>query len=239
MQHLTLFSLSTIPTTWVKFYWLWRGEFSLISQTTHGKLTKYQCKYHLFSPEGQYAYSCETTAYSIEEIERDFHDTIDQLISDLIDTQVAPEQSQPKLEPTDTADAATPDNSVREQVTADTCDTVREQTDTVDAPEQNYYVREQVKSATPVTPSVREQKPVIQVAPEHTHWVEEYWVQRGTKKHKYFRYCWMEGRKIRHCHIGGGNVKSRLAQQRKAAVEFALADGQTPSEIEKLIHSSH
>ncbi|QSJ20489.1 DUF4102 domain-containing protein [Nostoc sp. UHCC 0702] len=115
---------------------------------------------------------------------------------------------------------------------------VREQTDTVDAPEHNYYVREQVKSATPVTPCVREQKPVIQVAPEHTHWVEEYWVQRGAKKHKYFRYCWMEGRKIRRCHIGGGNVKSALVQQRKAAVEFALADGQTPSEIEKLIHSS-
>lgn len=119
----------------------------------------------------------------------------------------APEQPQPKLEPTDTSEAAKPYNCVREQVTHDTVDIVREQ------------------------------KPVTQqVAPEHTHWIEEYWVQRREQKYKYYRYCWMEGRKIRRCHIGG-NVRSLSARQCKAAVESAIAFGESPAEIEKIIRS--
>ncbi|MEH1986625.1 hypothetical protein [Nostoc sp.] len=45
-------------------------------------------------------------------------------------------------------------------------------------------------------------------APEHTHWVEKYWVKRGHSKHNYYRYCWMSGRKIHHCHISGGSITS-------------------------------
>lgn len=72
-------------------------------------------------------------------------------------------------------------------------------------------------------------------APEHTHWVEKYWVKRGNSKHNYYRYCWMEGRKIHHCHISGGSITSPLAVQRRAVVETAIADGKLPCEIEKLI----
>ncbi|MEH1811935.1 MAG: hypothetical protein V7K26_03640 [Nostoc sp.] len=74
-------------------------------------------------------------------------------------------------------------------------------------------------------------------APEHTHWVEKYWVRRGHSKHNYYRYCWMSGRKIHHCHISGGSITSPLAVQRRADVESAISDGQSPQEIEKLIHS--
>lgn len=73
------------------------------------------------------------------------------------------------------------------------------------------------------------------LAPEHTHWVEKYWVKRGNSKHNYYRYCWMEGRKIHHCHISGGSTASPLAVQRRAVVETAIADGKLPFEIEKLI----
>jgi len=72
-------------------------------------------------------------------------------------------------------------------------------------------------------------------APEHTHWVEKYWVKRGNSKHNYYRYCWMEARKIHHCHISGGSIASPLAVQRRGDVETAIADGKLPIEIEKLI----
>jgi len=101
------------------------------------------------------------------------------------------------------------------------------------APEQVQCVREQVKSDTVGTlTSVREQ---LESAPEHTHWLEEYWVKRCGKKYKYWRYCWMSGRKIKRCHIGG--VRSPLAAQCKLAVEDAISEGRSPQEIQKLIHS--
>lgn len=72
-------------------------------------------------------------------------------------------------------------------------------------------------------------------APEHTHWIEEYWVKRCGKKYNYWRYCWMEGRKIKRCHLGG--VRSRLAKHKKADVEVWISDGLSPQEIGKLIRS--
>ena len=79
-------------------------------------------------------------------------------------------------------------------------------------------------------------KPTPNFAPEHTHWVEEYWVKRCEKKHRYYRYCWMTGRKINRCHIG--SVRSPQAQEKKQAVEIAIADGDTPQEIQKIIKAN-
>ncbi|MDZ8094677.1 MAG: hypothetical protein RMZ42_22485 [Nostoc sp. DedQUE05] len=76
----------------------------------------------------------------------------------------------------------------------------------------------------------------IKTVPEHLHWVEKYCPSKRKDNH-YYRYCWKTGRKIKHRHIAGGNVRSQLAQHRKGEVEIAIADGQPPSEIEKLIHS--
>ncbi len=74
------------------------------------------------------------------------------------------------------------------------------------------------------------------VAPQHdTHWVEKYWVERSGNKYWYYRYCWMTGRKKNRRYLG--SVDSRKARHKKSDVEIAIADGQSPQEIEKLIRS--
>ncbi len=42
-------------------------------------------------------------------------------------------------------------------------------------------------------------------APEHNHWVEEY-SPSNRPGNLYYRYVWMEGRKLHHMHIRGGQV---------------------------------
>jgi hypothetical protein len=66
-----------------------------------------------------------------------------------------------------------------------------------------------------------------------THWVEEYWVQRGTNKYWYYRYTWMEGRKLHRHYIG--SITSNKAKAKKQAVKDAILDGQSPQEIKQLI----
>ncbi|MDZ7992037.1 MAG: DUF4102 domain-containing protein [Nostoc sp. EfeVER01] len=73
-------------------------------------------------------------------------------------------------------------------------------------------------------------------APQHdTHWVEKYWVERSGNKYWYFRYCWMQGRKKNRRYLG--SVDSAIARSKKADVEIAISDGQSPQEIEELIRS--
>lgn len=74
-------------------------------------------------------------------------------------------------------------------------------------------------------------------APEQSHWVEKYTVVRYGTEHYYYRYLWMEGRKLHHIHIPGGNWRSPIAIARKVEIETAIASGQSPVDIEKLIHS--
>lgn len=74
-------------------------------------------------------------------------------------------------------------------------------------------------------------------APEQSHWVEKYTVVRYGTEHYYYRYLWMEGRKLHHIHIPGGNAKSAIALARKSQVDAAIAEGQTVSEIKNLIRS--
>lgn len=72
------------------------------------------------------------------------------------------------------------------------------------------------------------------VAPQHdTHWIERYWVERSGNKYWYYRYCWMVGRKKNRIYLG--SVTSVTARRKKADVEVWIGDGQSPSEIEKLI----
>lgn len=81
--------------------------------------------------------------------------------------------------------------------------------------------------------SVPEQKHTV---PEHLQWVEKYSPSKRKDNH-YYRYCYKLRGKIQHRHISGGNVRSPIAIARKAEIEMAIADGQTPQEIEKLIRS--
>lgn len=73
-------------------------------------------------------------------------------------------------------------------------------------------------------------------APEqNSHWIEEY--SPSNRKHlKYFRYCYMVGRKIKHIHIRGGNVNTPLAIYRKIDIEDLIASGESPDKIVKIIN---
>ncbi|WP_414544302.1 hypothetical protein [Nostoc sp. CCY0012] len=83
----------------------------------------------------------------------------------------------------------------------------------------------------------REKKLHNHVAPQHdTHWVERYWVERAENKYWYYRYCWMDGRKKNRVYIG--SVNSPKAREKKSAVESAIADGQTPPEIKKMLRGN-
>lgn len=88
-------------------------------------------------------------------------------------------------------------------------------------------VREQVKEDTKKS------------APEHeiefTQWIEKYWVERGSKKYWYYRYMWMQGRKLKRKHIG--SVSSAKARTKKVIVEESILDNLPPTEIIKLIDS--
>lgn len=108
--------------------------------------------------------------------------------------------------------------------------TVGEQTFLNDSPYES--VREHVTSDT------------LKVAPQHdgklydhcteaVHWVEKYWVERVGNKYWYYRYMWMEGRKLHRHYIG--SVKSNKANLKKRVVEDAINDGQLVIEIIQLL----
>lgn len=88
-------------------------------------------------------------------------------------------------------------------------------------------VGEQVKEDTKKTAPQHERR--------YTHWVEKYWVERGSKKYWYYRYMWMCGRKLRRKYLG--SVTSTKARMKKVIVEESILDDLPPSEIVKLIDS--
>ena len=73
------------------------------------------------------------------------------------------------------------------------------------------------------------EQPPIQSAPEQKHWVEIY---TGSKRkaYYYYRYVWMEGRKLHHVHISGA-ASSLKAKSTKQLVEDAIALGLYPTQI--------
>ncbi|GAX41541.1 hypothetical protein NIES4075_25140 [Tolypothrix sp. NIES-4075] len=118
------------------------------------------------------------------------------------------------------------------------------------APQQNKRVGEQLSFDDTPYKSVGEQvtSDTLKVAPQHegklytqlsnenpTHWVEKYWVERGTNKYWYYRYMWMEGRKLHRVYIG--SITSNKARMKKQAVLEAITDGQSPQEIIASIRS--
>ncbi|MGB6298827.1 MAG: hypothetical protein WBF90_21960 [Rivularia sp. (in: cyanobacteria)] len=94
------------------------------------------------------------------------------------------------------------------------------------APEPPKLVLEQVNKDT------------VNSAPEqYNHWIEEY--SPSNRKHlKYFRYCYMVGRKICHVHIPGGNINTPLVLYRKLDIEDLIVIGKSPDEIVKVVKSS-
>ena len=51
----------------------------------------------------------------------------------------------------------------------------------------------------------------------------------------YFRFSYKEGSRVRHVHIGGGNVRSAIAQARAALVSEAVREGMSNLEIVRMI----
>lgn len=74
-------------------------------------------------------------------------------------------------------------------------------------------------------------------APEQKHWVETYHPS-NRPQYQYFRYVWMEGRKLRHLHIKGGDTDNPKAIAMKQMVVRAIAIGMSPMEIQNLIKSA-
>ncbi len=74
-------------------------------------------------------------------------------------------------------------------------------------------------------------------APEtFTQWVESYSVRSPNNKYWYYRYCYMKDRKITHCHLPGGNIKSTKAIALKDKVEAAIGRGDSPNQIKSIIN---
>lgn len=69
------------------------------------------------------------------------------------------------------------------------------------------------------------------------HWVETY-SPSNCDRYQYFRYVWMEGQKLRHRHIPGGNINSPQSRAARLFVCCAIASGKSPTEIVSLIISS-
>ncbi|MEH2080212.1 MAG: DUF4102 domain-containing protein [Nostoc sp.] len=102
--------------------------------------------------------------------------------------------------------------------------------------QNSHNVGEQILESESPCKNVGEQvvTDTLKSAPQHdTHWIEEYWVERCSHKYWYYRYCWMQGRKIHRRYLG--SVNSVIAKNKKADVEIAISDGHSPQEIEKLI----
>ena len=75
-----------------------------------------------------------------------------------------------------------------------------------------------------------------QSAPEQKpHWIESYSPTNRPGYH-YYRYVWMEGRKLHHKHIPG-NVNGPTARRNYLEVDLAIAMKKPPCEIEQLIKS--
>ena len=91
-----------------------------------------------------------------------------------------------------------------------------------------------LKTPAPEQKVVLEQPP-IPSAPEQKHWVEIY---TGSKRkaYYYYRYVWMEGRKLHHVHISGA-ASSLKAKSTKQLVEDAIALGLYPTQIITLIQN--
>ncbi len=105
------------------------------------------------------------------------------------------------------------------------------------SPQYDLTWDRQPEAVQPTCKSVGEQvtEDTFKFAHQHvsTHFIEKYWVERRGEKYWYWRYTWMEGRKLRRKYIG--SVISAKARRRKQVVEEYIRGDYTPNEITTLI----
>jgi hypothetical protein len=108
-------------------------------------------------------------------------------------------------------------------------------------PEQNNSVLEDLSSTLPeqninTLDNLPEQNnSVLEKSKQLAQWTEKYSVNRGSKRHWYFRYCYYWLGRIHHIHIPGGNTNNAIALERVERVRSAIANAASPIEIQNLI----
>ena len=123
----------------------------------------------------------------------------------------------------DTSEAQNPTNCVLEQVNIATAP---EHSDHVEklAPEHFHHF------------ALKEFDHPKKSAPEHNHWVEKY-SPSNRPGNFYYRYVWRKGGKLHHMHIRGGHVGKPRAIEMKDKVLSAIAQGEHPEKIVRLIRN--
>ncbi len=104
--------------------------------------------------------------------------------------------------------------------------------DTSEAQNPTNCVLEQVNIAT----APEQLNHVQKLAPEHNHWVEKY-SPSNRPGNFYYRYVWRKGGKLHHMHIRGGHVGKPRAIEMKDKVLNAIAQGEHPEKIVRLIRN--
>ncbi|WYL97412.1 MAG: hypothetical protein HEQ35_29670 [Gloeotrichia echinulata IR180] len=231
MEQLSLFSLPItardtllIPRQWRKFHLGYLGKFEIISHSNRKKGIEYTIEYVVFLHDQELA-TAQIITSLISTAETDFRDTVEKLVNnhhaiatdDLTDSGHFTECVRPQKVEEFADEHYEPDNS----------QSVRPQQITEEFADEHYEPDN--------SQSVRPQKVTEEFADEHTHWVQDYWVKRGNKKHHYYRYCWMVGRK-KHC-IHLGSTSSTNAKLKKQEIELAIARGLSPEQIIELVKS--
>ena len=98
------------------------------------------------------------------------------------------------------------------------------------SPDNKSVLEQVLKQSAP------EQTDIEQTDIEQTsHWIESY-SPANRPGYYYYRYVWMQGRKLHHKHIPG-NVNGPIARRNYLEVELAIAMKKPPNEIEQLIKS--
>ena len=201
----------------------------------------------IFSPDGGCETVVEITAPLPSEAEALFRHTVDKLADTIanipslsvteslvlvgtnnIDSVTFPEVSR------DTKDSVTfKDNPVTESLVSDA---TKDSVTFKDSPVTESLVSDATKDSvtfkdSPVTESL------VSDATKDSVTAINIYEAKGTARgnRKYFRYSYKEVGKVKHLHIGGGNIHSLVAQSRMELVKDALAQGQSPNQIKRLI----
>lgn len=106
----------------------------------------------------------------------------------------------------------------------------------------NAIANSNQKNGSCVPPTSATHEPTHEPTHEHIQqWVQEYYVTGRGKKHKYYRFCYLEDvREIGSCvrvHLPGGNITSPKALALKEKVENAIALGMSARAIVQIIKS--
>jgi len=231
-EQLTLFTFEpshsdsvTIPRRWQKTYKSWRGEFEVIRDRIVGrsKARHFDFSIEIYDPDGNCETVVEITAPLLCEAEAKFRYTVNKLedstVSGLVDESNLFINSLTFNEvPNNTNDSVTfEDDAVTESLVLN----VTSKNDSLTR-EDNLVTESLVSDVTSGNDSLT----AINI-----------YKAKGTARgdRKYFRYSYKEAGKVKHLHIGGGNIHSVIAQSRMQLVKDALVRGQSPNEIKQLI----